>query len=1245
MLSRFPSGVAAFGVVLFASTAFVPPVSAQNPAWPNRSATRADMMNPANWPDDPNYGYDLEGDGETCIGDGLRCWGNDQGGQWNFWSWVPPQTTDREHYRPEETELGAGTWTDMAWTMTTGSRDVVIAVLDSGINWDERDLTNQFYINRAELEGVAGLDPRCLPQAPDGWEGDPIDLNGDGSLSMRDWFHLLSPEEAATLRGEIDAMGNNNGVAEPGDLITFCSDDVDDDGNGYVDDISGWDFHNDDNDPMDDTRFGHGTGEARWSAAEGNNGIGRIGYCPNCSVLMVRAGDSFIVDAQDFAQSVVFSVDSGAAIIQEALGSINNSTFMRRAMDYAYDNDVLVIASAADENSYHHNVPGTADHNLYIHAIRYAGANPQNSDSFLAFNNCTNYGAQLAMSAPGTGCSSEATAVGAGIGGLIIAASRAEDRPGGPLDPPLSAEEVRQLITMTADDIDIPESQPDHPDHFTTWYPSKPGWDQRFGWGRINAFRSVQATMQGAIPPEVDLYGPDWFRVLYPQREGSVTLEGHIDARRADNFDYVVEWAPGIEPEDEDFQALAMGVGQTEALGPELATWDISSLEIDNPAEQGPHNRYTVTVRIRVTAHYGGEVGDVRGEQRRAFAIVRDESLLPGYPLALGVQNDSDLHQAASGEGSPKLANLDSDPALEIVYGDADGLLHAINGESATELPGFPVQLSRLRGLEDDNPIVGSRAFASGDVPFADIGSAILSTPAIGDIDGDGALEIVASTMEGDIYAVEADGSIVAGFPVGLPEVPSADPRRMGPANRDSIVERGAFASPALADLDEDGQLEIIQPAFDGQVHVFRSDGSIQSGFPVQIVAPDLWMDEADAQPSRIMTSPAIGDANGDGLLDIAVGSNEYGDQANTGAIHLIHGDGNDHPGGAAHPNWPIEVTSAELFPLVGRGTPSAVAMADIDEDGVVDLAVAGTASRMQVFAGVQPERPDGERAEPIILFDTNRRGPLSDVTSSTDRPLLNTFASASFADLDQDGRPDYVTGGAGLSLALNLAGGYSNEPFGHMVGAWTTVPRADGSGTLAPALPGWPRYIEDYLFFMNPTSADVSGDGYPEVVVGSGGYWLHAWDACGEEAPGFPKFTGSWIIATPAVGDVDGDGMLEVVSVTRLGYMYVFDTEGPADGSITWPEWRHDNANTGNFDMPVDFGTALGASEPIQCDIPVVPDAGPGDVDAGPGGGDAGPGPMGGDDGCGCRTTGAGDASFALLLAGALLLRRRRRR
>lgn len=1192
------------------------PAEAQNPAWPNRDATPEDLMDPANWPDDPGYGYDIRG-GDTCIGPGMRCWDNRTGGQWNQWSWIPPTSTVIDGFREEELELGAGTWNDMAWTVTIGDPRVVIAVLDSGIEWEQRDLVNQHFINRTELE-APGLDPRCLPEPPAGHEGDPVDVDGDGFLTMRDWFAGKTAEERAALEASLDGDGNRNGVAEPGDLIVVCSDGVDDDDNGYVDDISGWDFLHDDNDPNDDTRAGHGTGEARDSAGEGNNGIGDIGFCPRCRVLMVRVADDFVGDSQDYAQGVIFAVDSGATLVQEALGGVNHTTFMRRANDYAYANDVLVVASAADENSRHHNMPATSNHTLYVHANRYAnvsgGGNPQAAASYLVFNNCTNYGGQLALSAPGTACSSEAVGVTSGVVGMVYSAGLGEG-----LDPPLSAEEVRQLVMTNVDDIDVPESRPGHPDHDPTrYFPSRPGWDQRFGYGRLNTYRAVSAVRDGRIPPEVDVVRPDWFRVVYPDRTPEITIEGSVDARRAGSFDWVVEWAPGIEPEPDAWTTLASADGATERVSGVLARWDVSDVEIDNPGEV--ENRFTVTVRIRAMAHYGGAVGDVPAEGRRVFAIHRDPALRPGFPVALGVApGPTDVFGAASGEGSPKMVDVDGDGSVEIVYGDADGMLHVFD-DDGTELPGYPVQLGRLDGLDPDATpsFLSSRGYASGEVPAADVAASILATAAVGDLDGDGALEIVAATLEGRVYALHAaDGSLVDGFPVTLPAVLSGDTLRGGPTSRDRRIERAVFASPVLADLDDDGRLEIIVAAWDSVLYVFRHDGTEQPGFPITILGHVLWTDPDSSQGGRIMTTPGVGDVDGDGQLDIVLSSNEEGDLRGFGAVHVIHGDGALHEGGAWHDNWPAEVASVRFFPVVGVGIPSSIPLADVDLDGVTDLGIAGTAGRITLARGRQPPRARGDSITAIRILDSNDRGPLSNVTDPFDKPLLNTFATGSFGDLDADGYPDFLSGGAGLKLGVSLGGGGNAEAFSHQIGAWSTNPEDAGD-----MLDGFPQRIEDYLFFMNPTAVDVNGDDYPEVVVGSGGYYMHAWDACGREAEGWPKFVGGWIVGAAAFGDTDGDGLLEVAMVTRAGYLWLFDTEGPADGAIAWPEFRHDNRNTGNLDMPLsNGGSPRRATERIRCPTegPDV-DAGAPEMDAGAPARDAGPPLETSGGGCGCR-------------------------
>jgi hypothetical protein len=89
--------------------------------------------------------------------------------------------------------------------------------------------------------------------------------------------------------------------------------------------------------------------------------------------------------------------------------------------------------------------------------------------------------------------------------------------------------------------------------------------------------------------------------------------------------------------------------------------------------------------------------------------------------------------------------------------------------------------------------------------------------------------------------------------------------------------------------------------------------------------------------------------------------------------------------------------------------------------------------------------------------------------------------------------------------------------------------------------IPSYPRRMEDLTLMGAPVAADVDGDGTQEILLGSGGYLLHAFKKAGGEAEGFPKFTGGWIFSAPAVGDLDGDGRKELVSVTREGFLFVW--------------------------------------------------------------------------------------------------------
>src|SRR6185312_7155045 len=71
------------------------------------------------------------------------------------------------------------------------------------------------------------------------------------------------------------------------------------------------------------------------------------------------------------------------------------------------------------------------------------------------------------------------------------------------------------------------------------------GWDEFFGYGRLDAYKSVDAAAEGWIPPEADITSPEWFQQISPQ-EPAIAVEGHVGARSG--YTCRVEVAPGAQP-------------------------------------------------------------------------------------------------------------------------------------------------------------------------------------------------------------------------------------------------------------------------------------------------------------------------------------------------------------------------------------------------------------------------------------------------------------------------------------------------------------------------------------------------------------------------------------------------------------------------------------------------------------------------------------------------------------------------
>lgn len=1042
---------------------------------------------------------------------------------WEFLSYVP--SAWQSGLRAEEVPLGTGMWVDRAWRVTTGRPDVVIAVLDSGIEWDEPSLLRKHALNAAELP---------LPEG-----AETHDANGDGVFNIDDY--TADPRVVPA-----DGVDRADALLDPSDLIAAFSDGVDQDGNGYVDDIAGWDFFWNDNDPYDDTRFGHGTGMAEEAAAEGGDDDGEIGTCPSCMVLNLRVADGFVAELSPFAPALLYATDQGAVVVLDALGGIDEPSYVRAVIDDAWAHGPLVIGSAGDETAWHPNPPGAADHTFYVHAMRMDRDDPADASTFLSYSNCTNHGARLDGSAASTNCSSGATARTAGIAGLVAAAARDAGHP-------LSAGELHALLAGTVDDV----VRPDDPG----LYPAPEGWDTFFGHGRLNAARAVEAAAAGAIPPVADLTEPRWF-TWHPAGEPLV-VRGTATAR-AGVAGWRLELGWGLEPAD--WTVLAEGDGASPAVE---ATWD--GVREPCVVEDHPPGSETVDREHRVnacTVTFRLTVTDTAGRastERRAVTVADDPDRLPGWPLDL----------ASSLESSPVLHDLDGDGVQEIVQADADGRVHALRGDGSA-LPGWPVRVGLIPEVDPADPAnhLGAPGWAR---VGTELYEPIVATPAVGDLDGDGAPEVVAATMRGAIWAWRADGSVVPGFPVRQRDVASTDPEH--------LWAEGFLSSPALGDLDGDGALEIVVGGMDQHLYAVRADGSDQPGFPVLLVFPGY-----EGRGARIVSSPAVTDLDGDGRDDVVVGTNETLDGSHA-ALYAVSGDGESLAG------WPDLQFSlfSDILPVVGEGFPGAVAVTELG-DGTRALVAHGIAG-VVTLVGVDSEDLD-ERS-----FIASAYGDGTNVSDPSAFPLINT---PSVGDLDGDGVLDVVTTGTGAGFLLAKENDGQRLPWDHAVGAWSG---ADGS-----MFPGFPRVLEDIPFFQNPAVADLDGDGRMEVVTGTGGFVLHAWNLDGDQPAGWPKGVGQWIIASPAVGDVDGDGFLDVVVGTRTGQLFAWSTTSPSGAPVGWAMFGHDPAHSFDGTRPL-----LG----YNAGLPETPKGG------------------GGDGGCGCAS--GGSAPGWLGAVAAALVRRRR--
>src|SRR2546422_751755 len=973
----------------------------------------------------------------------------------------------------------SGVSADLAWKLSIGEQTTDIAICDTGIQWDREELRRRVRLNTGELPVP------CGPTA--GQKGRPLaeyDCDGDGIFTAEDYGAAAQPQ--FQVRPDEGPHGDPTKL-DAEDVLVHFSDGVDDDGNGFVDDIAGWDFFDDDNDPFDASSYSsannHGSGRASDALAEGNNGLAGIGLCPQCRLVPIRIWDTFVADNNNFALCLLYAADNGIEVTEAAIGAVTTTEFAQAATQYAYEHGVAEMDVSSDLNTADHNSPTNFNNTIFVKGT-VADAEGASTDvnrppfpqvalsapigTWFRDSNLTQYGGHAHIDMKGA-TGSECTGHAPGAAGLLMSYGKQRG-------PPLPANEVKQILTLTAQDA-APAGVPHTP------------LRGRFGPGMGFEPPSLPRSARGWGPSRVGFAdGPS-----PPRRPGALLTNLNL-------ADVMAAFPPGT-----DFSAPPSG-----------------------PVVQGqaniPSNQFAFTVRLRVRDDDDPSCLTTPpaptcnlGEDRKVFFVHHDPTKHPGWPIAIDANGDGLID--GGGEPPPHMVDLDGDNVMELVQATAAGRIYAFRADGS-QLPGFPVTTNMARNVATH---LGAPAFASGRI--APPSPTTTSRPAIGDLDRDGYPEIVYANIEGDVYVFRHDGTRAPGFPVRIDPAFSAVPLR----TKTNHLKTGILGSPVLADLDGDGFLDIVVAAMDQHVYAWDRHGNLLPGWPVKIQDPAPGPGQTPVGAESINT-PVVADLAGDGHLEVVIETNEVykasgnanqffpNEQNNptsipglntgtvlaaafaaargSGRIYALHHDGNLHPGGPFVGGWPVKLDglAIDILPLIGPGHN--VAVGDMDPSPGLEIAASLTTSNLVLF------RPDGTRLRDM---DPSAHGPLSD-TAQDNSSVLNLFEYPAIGDIDRDGSLDLTKVGLTLNGLVDLVLVGQNEPFHHVLQAWNAA--------TGQPLEGFPKGIDDFGLTTVPLLANVGPTidpgvdpggtlDLPELISGNGLYLVHAFRFTGREPAG----------------------------------------------------------------------------------------------------------------------------------------------
>jgi PKD repeat protein len=442
------------------------------------------------------------------------------------------------------------------------------------------------------------------------------------------------------------------------------------------------------------------------------------------------------------------------------------------------------------------------------------------------------------------------------------------------------------------------------------------------------------------------------------------------------------------------------------------------------------------------------------------------------------------------GFSDPFFADLDNDGDTDMISGESSGRFHYYENKSS--------------GKNYDLVSEGFLTFSNGGT--LDIW--LYSSPELADMDDDGDLDLISGRIFGEIFYYENIGSSSAPIWNAVGYLTN---------QAGTTIDSGSDSRPDLVDIDNDGDLDLLVGNSLGTISYYENVGTKSAPLWSGIgLLNDINTNTIDVGRN---SSPELADIDNDGDMDLFVGDW-------SGNIHYFENTGN-----SSEPFWtPLGTISLTSGTLIDTGSVATPLLLDFDHDGDLDLLSGNSSGRILYYRNV------GDMNVPKWVLATSRYNSIS----------VSSYSRPAFADLDNDDDQDLFLGSSNGTVLHFQNEGTKNRPIWIPLGG--VMDKDDQT--------------IDVNTYSDPTLADIDNDKDSDLFIGDRNGNIHYYRNEGDIYS--PVWTSVGLLAhttgtidigfysRPAFVDIDKDEDLDLFVGGSGGRIYFYRN----DGDINAPEW-----------------------------------------------------------------------------------------